>query len=219
MQVLTFICPSPSPSSSNGYLNTPISPGRSSTVINEADTNPHEALKALLSCRLVSRTWCRLASDNAVWRALFLSRWNLDLRRTAESGYAAGTFSRSVRATLGKTWDYDLIDIGAKAKRVLGLSSPAIDAPITSAPLRLDWRVLYQERLELDMRWAGTARTALSEDSHYSPSSTARRMAGIFNNVGTLSPIISGRDSEMITSRPLKTFEPKHMQLSGHTDR
>jgi len=44
-------------------------------------------------------------------------------------------------------------------------------------------------------------------------------MAGIFNNVGTLSPMISSRDSEMITGRTLKTFEPKHMQLSGHTDR
>ncbi|KAJ7798735.1 WD40 repeat-like protein [Mycena olivaceomarginata] len=39
------------------------------------------ALLALLSCRAVSRTWARLASDNAVWRAFFISRWGRALYR------------------------------------------------------------------------------------------------------------------------------------------
>lgn len=50
------------------------------------------ALTTLLSCCAVSRTWRAIASDNTVWRALFLARWGVDLRRASR-----GTRERHVR--------------------------------------------------------------------------------------------------------------------------
>jgi len=120
----------------------------------------------------------------------------------------------SVRATLGKTWDFDLIDIGPKAKRVLGLSSPTIDAPITSAPLRLDWRILYRERLELDRRWSGVARTRSPDDATKSVGNSTRRMGGVYDLPPSSMPA-SVRDD----SASDQSYEPTKTQISGHTDR
>ncbi|KAF8955055.1 WD40-repeat-containing domain protein [Flammula alnicola] len=218
LHILALLCPpSLSTRSSASTFSTSASPGRSSLIINEPDAGPHEAMRALLSCRLVSRTWCRLASDNAVWRALFLGRWSIDLRRAADFSTRSQGHIHSVRTTLGKTWDFDLIDIGAKARRLLGLSSPTIDAPIASAPLRLDWRVLYRERLELDRRWSGTPRVPLFEEPATAGTSS-KRMGGVYNtpHIGTI-PSISGnaKDVEMASKR---VFEPALTKISGHTD-
>src|SRR5258708_10854777 len=117
---LISLTPQQSYSRSTGfYLGSPISPGRSSAIISEADTDNHEALKALLSCRLVSRTWSRLASDNAVWRGLFLNRWDIDLGLASDPRFQTESFRRNVKSTLGVTWDYEMTDISEKAKRVL----------------------------------------------------------------------------------------------------
>ena len=186
-------------------------------ISTESDTNTHEALRALLSCRLVSRRWCRLASDNAVWRSLFLGRWNLDLRRAADmdphAGSGVSSQIPSVRAALGKTWDFDLIDICPKAKRVLGLPSPTIDAPITSAPLRLDWRILYRERLELDRRWSGVVRSRGTDDAT-TPGGNARRMGGVYDLLPSSMPASLHDDSVSDQG-----YEPTKIQIAGHTDR
>lgn len=187
-------------------------------AINEHDSDPQEALRALLSCRLVSRTWCRLASDNAVWRALFIARWNVDLGRTADLSTISHGQLRSVRALLGVTWDFDLIDIGAKAKRLLGLSSPIIDAPIASAPLRLDWRILYRERLELDLRWSDAPHVPLFSDAH-SMWDFRRRMDGAYKDyhVNAVSGTIE--DAGTTPTHLGKNYEPKLTRITGHTDR
>ncbi|KAG6810389.1 hypothetical protein H0H92_012072 [Tricholoma furcatifolium] len=39
------------------------------------------ALQTILTCTAVSRTWRILATDNAIWKALFLARWDVDLTR------------------------------------------------------------------------------------------------------------------------------------------
>ncbi|KAG6857516.1 hypothetical protein H0H87_002141 [Tephrocybe sp. NHM501043] len=39
------------------------------------------SLPVILTCGLVSHTWRELTTDNTVWRALFLARWNVDLAR------------------------------------------------------------------------------------------------------------------------------------------
>lgn len=166
-------------------------------------TEPREALQALLSCRLVSSTWCYLASDNAVWRALFLARWNIDLRHAASLQKQPLTPLCSVRATLGQTWDFALTGVGPKAKRVLGLSSPIVDAPIISAPLRLDWRVLYHQRLELEQRWLGTSVTHYEDLSSNAVSPLTKRMGGVF-----LPPF-----------EPKRPYQPALTKISGHTDR
>ena len=187
-------------------------------ISTDSDTNAHEALQTLLSCRLVSRRWCRLASDNAVWRSLFLGRWNLDLRRAADMDPHAGSGVTlqipSVRATLGKTWDFDLIDIGPKAKRVLGLPSPTIDAPITSAPLRLDWRILYRERLELDRRWSGVTRSRIADDATTPVGNSTRRMGGVYDLLPSSMP--ANLDDDPASDQG---YEPTKTQIAGHTDR
>ncbi|KAF8902624.1 WD40-repeat-containing domain protein [Gymnopilus junonius] len=217
LHTLTLLCPPSLPSSSKSPSNTSISPGRSSLIINEHDGDPKEALRALLSCRLVSRTWCRLASDNAVWRVLFLARWNVDLRRAADPGAVSYGQFRSVRTLLGVTWDFDLIDIGAKAKRLLGLSSPIIDAPITSAPLRLDWRILYRERLELDLRWSDAPHVPLLSIAHPIGDSR-RRMGGTYRDTIVNAAAGATEDVQMSIVRLGKSYEPKMTWITGHTD-
>lgn len=185
--------------------------GRSS---GQPDSDAHEALCALLACRLVSRKWCRLASDNDTWRALFLGRWNIDLRRAADADMRS---PRSMRMTLGKTWDFDLIDVGPKAKRVLGLSTPVIDAPVISAPLQLDWRILYRERLVLERRWAGTQCSPAADDIDTS----TRRMGGVYNST-TLSSLLMGthaHNTEEVAINTGTPYEPKMTKISGHFDR
>ena len=185
------------------YLSSPISPGRSSAIISEADTEHHEALNTLLSCRLVSRTWCRFASDNAVWRGLFLNRWGIDLGVASDPRFRTESFRQNVKSTLGGTWDYEMTDISEKAKRVLGLSSPTIDVPIWSAPLRLDWRMLYRERLELEFRWTGAPCLPLDESTRNSTQSIS-----LFNAV-------SPKDASIQRKR----YDPKPMRIAGHSDR
>ena len=123
------------------------------------------------------------------------------------AGSSAALQMPSVRATLGKTWDFDLIDIGPKAKRVLGLSSPTIDASITSALLRLDWRILYRERLELDRRWSGVARSRGADDA-------MRRMGGVYDLLPSSMPASVCDDPPSDQG-----YEPKKTQIPGHTDR
>ena len=203
--MLSLIGVSPQHSRSTGfYLSSPISPGRSSAIISEADTDHHEALKALLSCRLVSRTWSRLASDNAVWRGLFLNRWGIDLGVASDPRFRTESFRWNVKSTLGVTWDYEMTDISEKAKRVLGLSSPAIDVPIWSAPLQLDWRMLYRERLELELRWTGSPCFPLDE--------SIRSSKHDFSVFDAVSP-------KEQTSIQRKTYDPKPMRIAGHSDR
>jgi len=59
-------------------------------------------LQTILTCRLVSLSWCRLASDNEVWRALFCGRWGVDLRRGGGCGYENVEFSTMMMSRKGR---------------------------------------------------------------------------------------------------------------------
>ena len=76
--------------------------------------------------------------------------------------------------------------------------------PIISAPLQLDWRVLYRERLELDKRWSGAA----------------RRPDEVNPNLVSSIPALGGeRGLEMQKhDGDKKAFEPQLLRISGHTD-
>ena len=112
--------------------------------------------------------------------------------------------------TLGRTWDVDMIDIGGKAKRLLGLSaSTAVSGntlPMTSAPLQLDWRILYRDRLELDLRWSGTTDGPIFRDTD------TRRLRRGSNNSSSF--ISAGNKDHRV-----KIWEPKITRLSGHINR
>ncbi|GJE93406.1 F-box/WD repeat-containing protein [Phanerochaete sordida] len=101
-------------------------------------------LPDVVACMRVSRTWGRLASDNAVWRSLFARKrsdgWLLDLRRLK---YPALSKSKAI---LPKA---DLA------------TSRAFEIP---APLRLDWYSLYKNRAELDRRWSANPFPGRGED-------------------------------------------------------
>ncbi|KAF8809667.1 WD40 repeat-like protein [Phlegmacium glaucopus] len=174
IDILSLLCPSNAKHVSNDTTIPSVSPGRNSTIINEGDAEPHVALHALLACRLVSRTWCRLASDNAVWRALFLGRWKVDLRRASPGNHER---TRNQNAT--------------------------------SAPLQLDWWILYRDRLELDLRWSGATDGPIFRDTD-----TTRLGRSSDNNSGFL--LASSKD---LGAHKDKDWEPKLTRISGHFDR
>ena len=150
-----------------------------------------------------------MASDNAVWRVLFLTRWKIDLSRALLGNHE---MTRNARVTLGMTWDVGMIDIGAKAKRVLGLSaSTAVsgNTPIATAPLQLDWRTLYRDRLELDLRWSGATDHPIFRDT-----GITRLGRGSNNNSSFLSA-----GSKGLGVHRRRGYEPKRTRISGHFDR
>ncbi|KAF9463272.1 WD40-repeat-containing domain protein [Collybia nuda] len=239
-----------------------------------------DRLTTLLACRSVSKTWHALASDNTVWRALFLSRWDVDLRRANKDGRLQNPHHRLALSRQGSFNETYLtpaqtpilepvpitsasasmrmrLAIKKKKKKLLtsstttslfgspspspanlspsGVSSssqspapplsrtpaatisaspsqiymplptlahsrllsPAprrptsVAIPVTQAPLRLDWRILYRERMELDKRWIG---------------------------YGSLSDISRIPTNTATPNKTQETYEPKVLNLSGHTD-
>lgn len=145
-----------------------------------------------------------MASDNAVWKALFLSRWAVDLRKANGGKAREDDFQRNVRTLLGRSWEVDVtINVGQKAKRLLGLDSSNTAAqatPYFAAPLRLDWRLMFRERLELEKRWNNVPVKAADAWIHTSGGSP-----------------VDNQDSFQQVA--LKPFQPNRTQLVGHSDR
>ena len=212
------------------------------------DTEQVSALHAILACRLVSHTWRRLASDNAVWRALFLGRWGIDLRRAGARSPADLT-SLSPRS-LGETWTFDwgqrisfygsgyATQHGARETRSRGSGKsktspsksvkylqqvrpnrssyipqhrisfmrppPSQSNSLSAAPLQLDWRLIYRERLELDARWSGAACSQAGSPTALSP-------LGIFDG--------DEEREEWTTKENHCPWEPSVRKLEGHSDR
>lgn len=108
--------------------------------------------------------------------------------------------------TLGRTWDTDMIDFGLKAKHIGLSASTAISGhtSMTSTPLLLDWRILYRDRLELDLRWSGAINAPIFVDSD------ASRLGP-----GSVHPYISAGSKDHGAHR----WEPKLTRISGHFDR
>ncbi|KAJ7094020.1 WD40 repeat-like protein [Mycena belliarum] len=112
------------------------------------------ALRALTTCRAVSRNWARLASDNAVWRAAFVARWGAPPpppRLPPPVALAPPSPARLAPSRPNSTLD-------ARMKKLPALP-PGEDLPPPPmlAPLTPDWRTLYRARLELDRCWDGTS--------------------------------------------------------------
>lgn len=233
LHILLILCPPPLDYSDSAEKSRST---RNSLTLS-ADRDQAAALHAILACREVSHTWRRLASDNAVWRALFLSRWGIDLRR-------AGPISSDLRVSsgrsLGPTWNFDW---GAKrpssaysrgsrsvkgkhpfatskspsnviytqaphdrslyfpSHRISFIRPPASLGPLAAAPLLLDWRLIYRERLELDRRWEGSTRV-----DH-------RR-----NSKSPFASLFVEDDEEMEMKENIKPWEPEVRKMEGHAD-
>ena len=109
---------------------------------------------------------------------------------------------------LGRTWDTDMVDFGTKAKRILGLSAStavSVHTPMTNAPLLLDWRILYRDRLELDLRWSGAIDGPIFVDSD-----TSR-----FGRGADRPYFLSAGSKDQGAYK----WEPKLTRISGHFDR
>ncbi|PPQ66435.1 hypothetical protein CVT24_007201 [Panaeolus cyanescens] len=197
LNVLTLLCPPPFSSSSN-------SSGAAS--IKESRGDAQVALRALLSCRLVSRKWLQLANDNGVWRALFLSKWPVDLRRFLGAPNRQEFPAQNVQAALGKTWEVELPNVKLKAKKVLGLPVACVDAPVTAAPLQLDWRVLFRERFELDLRWSNAVFTPVYTNYEQAQQPTSSKSGQSIMELFKPPP------------EPPKAFSPTMTHITGHTD-
>ncbi|EKM57080.1 uncharacterized protein PHACADRAFT_172766 [Phanerochaete carnosa HHB-10118-sp] len=149
-------------------------------------------LPDIVACLRVSRTWGRLASDNAVWRSLFArkrgSGWLLDLRRLR----------------------YPALSASAAILPPQDLSrSRTFELP---APLELDWYNLYKSRAELDHRWSAspfTGRNGEDKENAKAWEPRIRRMLGHTDSVYCLefdsSRIITGSRDRTIKVWSLKT--------------
>ncbi|KAJ7747953.1 WD40 repeat-like protein [Mycena maculata] len=169
-----------------------------------ADTT--EALHALIACRGVSRTWFRLANDNAVWRAAFVGRWGAPPgppRIAPLSAIIPPPTPRHPNSTLD-----------ARMKKLPALPPNEAPLPTPSAPLALDWCTLYRARLELDRRWEG----APDATTAWEPRATA--LAGHADSVYCLefsrTHIITGSRDRSVkvwglrSGRLLGTFAGRH---------
>lgn len=164
------------------YLFTPNEPCTTATRLLNAQDNlacspfkssPAESLQALFACLGVSRTWRRLASDSSVWKAAFTSRWTIDKARVELNGpplprtprtssslildsftptKQTGSLSRVKKLALSRSTSFSSL------RR--SMSSPINSRPHTPTPashrigpLNIDWKTLYQQRLDLERRW------------------------------------------------------------------
>ncbi|KAF9078444.1 WD40-repeat-containing domain protein [Rhodocollybia butyracea] len=172
------------------------------SFLQDAVFTPGQSLQIILICASVSKTWRELALDNSVWRTLFEFRWG--------NGKSGG----------GITKDYVAIQeyLSNRRKATTGRDKELPALPVDSSSLTtphepevssLDYFKLYQDRLELDRRWAGTAFTRhVSADSTYSPSdssididfhvsrsSSLTPMYGTDHNLSVSSATVSSRSS------------------------
>ena len=157
-----------------------------------------------------------MASDNDVWRTLFLGRWKIDLRR-ASSGSHHHERIRNVRTTLGRTWDTDMVDYGTGTKTTTtttkrigfsaALTANSGHTMMKNAPLLLDWRILYRDRLELDLRWSGATDGPIFVDTDASRLGRTSDHHPYFLSAGS-------KDHGGV-----HRWEPKLTRISGHFDR
>ncbi|KAF5350583.1 hypothetical protein D9756_008764 [Leucocoprinus leucothites] len=179
--ILQLVCPPPV------RCHMQHAPGaeKQDPLVNEAEEKSKVALRAILACLTVSRTWRRLASDNPVWHALFLGRWDVDLRKADmshmwkfEAGSSANIVDSPSRQLKRHRWKLkpraQAFKFGASLKHSTtqcrrpqsSLLSPhltphlahkALRHPKQNFPLQFDWQKMYMDRLGLEKRWLGTS--------------------------------------------------------------
>ncbi|KAL0071274.1 hypothetical protein AAF712_001840 [Marasmius tenuissimus] len=121
-------------------------------------TAPSSGLEDILACTSVSKTWRSLALDNAVWKQLFDARWG-SCRITRDERILGRYLKKQKRR-----------GIRYREKRLPPL--PGCGEQLGEDLLALNYLFVFQERLELDRRWAGTAftkRVISTPPTSYSP--------------------------------------------------
>ncbi|PBK66345.1 WD40 repeat-like protein [Armillaria solidipes] len=158
-----------------------------------------DGLHAIITCLAVSQTWRRLANDNSVWRAFFISRWgNLECPDKSLERKNLQHANHRTRRT-------------------------------HTASGSINYRYLYQERLELERRWGAVSRQSLSNHLPWEPKIT--KLTGHSDSVYCLElcrtasgqqHIITGSRDRTIkmwslkTGRCLGTFGGNTGDVDGH---
>ncbi|KAJ3766665.1 nuclear distribution protein nudF [Lentinula raphanica] len=127
----------------------------------EAST-PEQCLQDILVCASVSTTWRQLALDNSVWRVLFESRWG-----NGEFGGGITKDSAAIRKYLSTSRQTNV----GRNKELPALPAAPFCHSSVSQSSSLYFQ-LYQDRLELERRWVGTAFIKRLEPATYPPPSS-----------------------------------------------
>lgn len=176
--ILRLVCPPPFSPSLTHTRSSELGP-----LSSEPEEESQVSLRAMLACLAVSHTWRRLASDNSVWHALFLGRWDIDLRKAKESHLRKpepgspppNLIEPSSHQRKKQRWKLkpkaQALKFGTSSKSRVSFPSVVTDAltcsspealkelslPKQNYPLQFDWKKMYMERFELEKRWKGTA--------------------------------------------------------------
>ncbi|KAE9392640.1 hypothetical protein BT96DRAFT_265670 [Gymnopus androsaceus JB14] len=168
--------------------------------LQETFLTPEQSLQNILICSLVSKTWRSLALDNSVWRTMFECKWG-----NGESGGGITKDPAAIRRYLSNRTKSMTT---GRDKRLPALPDDIGSSIQSSSPLEvlsLNYFKLYQERLELDRRWAGTAFTKrVSAASAYSPSSSNLNLSPPASRSSSLTPMYAAEyapSSTMTSSR------------------
>lgn len=159
-----------------------IGAGELDPLSNETEGESNIALRAILACLAVSRSWRHLASNNSVWYTLFLGRWTIDLRRADQTHLKNPEEDLSVdspgrqlkrhrwklipkaqtlRFTASSKCSTSANTCPQSSSLVLHLVPKVLCHPKHKFPLQFDWKKLYLDRLELERRWLGNSYTQI----------------------------------------------------------
>ncbi|KAF9011845.1 WD40-repeat-containing domain protein [Cyathus striatus] len=169
LYILTFLCLSPSTSSTRAESSL-------------------ESLNTILTCQLVSKGWRSLADDNATWKALFTNRWAVDLKKAWARSHVP------VVADVDVNMEKSLPSLPGPAGRM-----SIISATPDRAPLQLNWKRMYLDRVELERR-EQTPTPTTPTGTDVLPFPGARRESGVEAEGGW------------------EKWDPKVMRICGHSD-
>ncbi|KAG5648133.1 hypothetical protein DXG03_006087 [Asterophora parasitica] len=141
----------------------------------ESKARALEQLRNLQACRAVSRTWRALASDNTVWRALFLARWPVDL---SQRRLVDGTSHNLVPYAHDQQIPAPSPSLSASHNQHSALPTPTLQ-PQSRSKLRASLSLAHAH-VQKKRRWP--RRTGLSSPS-LSPLSSASSFSGVASQI------------------------------------
>ncbi|KAJ3916798.1 nuclear distribution protein nudF [Lentinula edodes] len=198
------------------HPNTSVNSPRNSSLWASRDTfleevsTPEQCLQNVLVCSSVSKMWRQLSLDNSVWRTLFESRWG--------NGEFGGGITKDSAAIQKYLLDQRKSAITGRDKALPALPDDLVSSIPIIQPSSLDYLRLYQDRLELERRWVGSAFTKRLAAPAYSPSSSNASLSVPPSRSSSLTPMYIADQmspySELTSSRS-SSFSSTTMGMSN----